>query len=123
MVHGVVEGAVDVRKDGRKVAELGAGDVGREIALLSRGPRTATVTSTTSTQVLVTDHPVNDRALALAGESDTPSVRRQTLTYLSVRDPLSCGWIDVPSSPLVCDEEQKRGTRQLNVRKANDRGP
>ena len=79
MVHGVVEGAVDGRKDGRKVAELGAGDFGREIALLSHGPRTATGTSTTPTQVLVTDHPVRPLLDSL------PELQRRVLEALAER--------------------------------------
>lgn len=56
----IVEGAVEVKRHGRKVAELGAGDFIGEMALISKAPRNATVTTTQTTSLLV----VTDRAFS-----------------------------------------------------------
>ena len=58
-----LDGAAKVTKNGRTVNELGANDFLGEIALLSDVPRTATVTTTTETTVLV----LTDRAFRRAG--------------------------------------------------------
>src|SRR6058998_745843 len=49
----IVDGAAEVRRRGRKINELGSGDFLGEIALVSRGPRTATVRTTQPTHALV----------------------------------------------------------------------
>jgi CRP-like cAMP-binding protein len=43
----IVEGAAEVSRDGSVLAELGPGDVVGELGVLTRGPRSATVTATT----------------------------------------------------------------------------
>ena len=54
----IVEGEVEVRRTGRKVATLGPGDFVGEMALLSKAPRNATVTCLTARDALV----ITDRA-------------------------------------------------------------
>lgn len=49
----LIEGTVRVTKDGRKLADLGAGDWVGEIALLTREPRVATAEATTPVRTLV----------------------------------------------------------------------
>jgi CRP-like cAMP-binding protein len=49
----VVAGGARVVRGGRKVAELGPGEVFGELALIDRMPRTATVTTTAETMLLV----------------------------------------------------------------------
>lgn len=56
----IVDGTVDVTKDGRRVTALGGGSWIGEIALVSDVPRTATVTTTSPVRVLV----VTDRAFS-----------------------------------------------------------
>ena len=49
----LLEGTADVRKKGRKINTLRAGDFFGEISLVSRQPRTATVTATSPVRALV----------------------------------------------------------------------
>lgn len=49
----VMDGKVVVRRNNRKVAELGPGSVVGELGLLDRGPRTATVVAEGPVEVLV----------------------------------------------------------------------
>jgi CRP-like cAMP-binding protein len=48
----IVDGAVEVRRKGRKINTLGPGDFMGEMALISRTPRNATVTTTSDTSLL-----------------------------------------------------------------------
>jgi len=49
----IVEGEADVHRDGRGVTTLGPGAYFGELALLDKGPRTATVTALTDLTVIV----------------------------------------------------------------------
>lgn len=49
----ILDGEATVRRNGRKVATLGAGQYFGELSLLDRGPRTATVTAETDMRLLV----------------------------------------------------------------------
>jgi CRP/FNR family cyclic AMP-dependent transcriptional regulator len=52
----IVSGTVDVDRDGVRVNTLGEGEFFGEIALIDRGPRTATVTAATPGRLLVINH-------------------------------------------------------------------
>jgi CRP-like cAMP-binding protein len=78
----IVEGAAEVRRRGRKVNDLGAGDFLGEIALVSRGPRTATVRTTQPTHALVITAS-NFRALLRR----TPSMQWKVMEALADRLP------------------------------------
>jgi CRP-like cAMP-binding protein len=52
----IATGSVAVERNGREIARLGPGDVVGEIALLSEGPRTATVTTLEPSTVFVLAH-------------------------------------------------------------------
>jgi len=49
----IVEGAAEVRRKGRRIKTLGAGDFAGELALITRAPRNATVTTTQDSSLLV----------------------------------------------------------------------
>jgi CRP/FNR family cyclic AMP-dependent transcriptional regulator len=49
----IEDGAAEVRQNGERIAELGAGDFFGEIGLLETQRRTATVTATTALRVIV----------------------------------------------------------------------
>ena len=52
----LVKGLVVVERDGEKINKLGTGEFFGEIALIERGPRTATVTAETPCRLLVLNH-------------------------------------------------------------------
>jgi CRP/FNR family cyclic AMP-dependent transcriptional regulator len=76
----IADGSADVRRNGRRINRLGAGDFLGEIALLSGGPRTATVTTTSKTRVLVLTDGAFKRVTA-----ELPSVLTRLLAALSER--------------------------------------
>jgi len=51
----ILSGTVTVKRNGRKITQLGEGAIVGELALLDHGPRTATVTADTDLSVLVVD--------------------------------------------------------------------
>jgi len=76
----IVDGSADVHRNGRRINQLGSGDFVGEIALLSDAPRTATVTTTSQSRVLV----LTDRAFKHV-TTELPSVLTKLLTALSER--------------------------------------
>lgn len=78
----VIEGDVEVQKDGKVLAQP-AGDKAKffgEIALLTGGPRTATVTTTSSVRALV----ITDRAFGRLLR-DSPQIQAKVLQSLAGR--------------------------------------
>ena len=76
----IVDGGAKVEKDGKLVNELGPSDFIGEIALLSDVPRTATVTTTAETTVLV----LTDRAFKRVADR-IPSVHESLIAALTAR--------------------------------------
>jgi CRP-like cAMP-binding protein len=78
----LVEGTADVRRRGRKVNTMQAGDFLGEIALVASRPRTATVTATSPLRALV----VTDRAFRKLLR-DMPSIQLKVLQAVVARLP------------------------------------
>ena len=76
----IVDGSAEVRKNGRRVNILGSGDFLGEIALISGGPRTATVTTTSDVDILV----LTDRAFRQLTKQ-MPSIHKSVVQALSER--------------------------------------
>jgi CRP-like cAMP-binding protein len=76
----ILSGGVNVHKGGRKIAELGSGDAVGELALLSRAPRNATVTTRTTCDIAV----LGRRQLFRLIE-DAPGFSRKLLEALANR--------------------------------------
>jgi CRP-like cAMP-binding protein len=79
----IVSGNVTVKRNGRKIAELGPGSMLGELGLLDRGPRTATATADGPVDLLV----IGPREFA-AMLDDVPSINHKLLRSLAtmVRD-------------------------------------
>jgi CRP-like cAMP-binding protein len=78
----IVEGGADVRRKGRKINTLGDGDFLGEIALIAGVPRTATVTTTEPSRVLVVTAQAFKQLLR-----DSPSIQLKVLEALAHRLP------------------------------------
>lgn len=76
----IVDGSAEVRKNGRRINVLGSGDFLGEIALISGGPRTATVTTTSEVDLLV----LTDRAFRQLTKQ-MPSIHGSVVKALSER--------------------------------------
>jgi CRP-like cAMP-binding protein len=85
----IVEGEVDIERDGVKLNTLGPGDMVGEIALISSIVRTATVTTTTAVQLLVIAA-INFKRIV----RDNPTIAVHVLESLSERIP---SWLSLPS--------------------------
>lgn len=76
----LTEGTVVVKRNGRKVAELGPGAILGELGLLDKGPRTATVTTQGPVEALVLG------AREFAGLLDeVPSISHKLLKAMAAR--------------------------------------
>jgi CRP-like cAMP-binding protein len=76
----IVEGSVEIRRGKRKVATLGAGQFFGEIALISGGPRNATVTAASPVSLLV----IREGPFRLLVEK-TPSILTSVLQVVGER--------------------------------------
>ena len=76
----LVDGTVDVRRNGRKLRTMGTGDFFGEIALITDSPRSATVTATSPVRVLVITSQAFQRLLA-----DTATLQPKVLAALAER--------------------------------------
>jgi CRP/FNR family cyclic AMP-dependent transcriptional regulator len=76
----LVEGDAEVRQGGKKINTMHAGDFFGEIALVSEGPRTATVTTTTPAVLLVLT-----RQAFWSLVEEMPTIERRVLRTLAER--------------------------------------
>lgn len=76
----IVDGSADVKKNGRRINQLRSGDFLGEIALISGAPRTATVTTTSETRILV----VTERGFKRLTR-EMPSIHASVVKALSER--------------------------------------
>lgn len=76
----IVEGEVEVKRNGRRVASLGPGAIVGELSLLDHGPRTATATCETDCTLLVID------SRRFTGVLDSvPAISHKLLATLATR--------------------------------------
>lgn len=78
----LIDGSVEVRRNGRRIAVLGSGDFFGEMALLTNTPRNATVRATAPSRVLVIVDRDFHRLL-----TETPSIAVKVLRALAERLP------------------------------------
>jgi CRP/FNR family cyclic AMP-dependent transcriptional regulator len=76
----ILEGSASVTRNGRKIATLGPGQYFGELALLDRGPRSATVTADTDLEVLV----LGQREFAGVLD-EVPGLARKLLAAMATR--------------------------------------
>ena len=76
----LVDGTAEVERGGKKVATIGPGDFFGEIALISKTPRNATITTTSPVEALV----ITDRAFRTLLDH-APQIQIAVLTALAER--------------------------------------
>ncbi len=79
----ILSGSVSVKRNGRKIAQLGPGAIVGELSLLDHGPRTATVTCDTECEFLVI---AQRRFLGVIDEVPTLSHRIMGALASRIRD-------------------------------------
>jgi CRP/FNR family transcriptional regulator, cyclic AMP receptor protein len=78
----LADGTADVRKNGKTINRLGAGDFLGELALVTGRPRTATVTTTSNARLLVITSGAFRRLMR-----DMPSIQAKVLDAVASRLP------------------------------------
>ncbi len=76
----IISGTVKIERDGREIARRGSGDFLGEIALVDRGPRTATVTTDGPARLLVVGHQAFNSLM-----DEFPGLEREVLRTLAQR--------------------------------------
>ncbi len=76
----ILQGDVIIRRNGRKIASLGAGDVVGELSLLDHGPRTASAVCATDCTLLVIDQ---RRFIGVL--EDVPTIAHKLMASLASR--------------------------------------
>jgi len=76
----ILSGDVTIKRNGRKIASLGAGDVVGELSLLDHGPRTASAVCATDCTLLVIDQKRFINVL-----DDVPSIAHKLMGALASR--------------------------------------